>query len=68
MRIITYNKENECEKQDGVSPDSILYAGPIEGITDAQLVDWGIGYNDIAYMLKEANGTEDEDFMLLINE
>jgi hypothetical protein len=66
MKAITYGNENECEKQEGVSPASILYAGRIDEIQDSHLAAWGIGYLELAELLKQANGKEDEDSVCII--
>ncbi len=66
MKAITYNKENECSKQDGIAPSDILYSGPIDKIQDSDLATWGIGYMDLAELLKQANGKEDEDSVCIV--
>lgn len=66
MKAITYNSENECQKQDGIAPNQIIYSGRIDEISDGNLAKWGIGYNDLATLLKEANGNIDEDSVILL--
>jgi hypothetical protein len=66
MKAITYNKENECQKQEGVAPNMIIYSGRIDAISYENLSNWGIGYNDLADILKDANGESDEDSVLLL--
>ena len=64
MKAITFNKENECQKQDGISPDQIIYCGSIDGITDEVLEKNGLNYSSFFNLLCDAK--EDEDFVLLI--
>lgn len=66
MKAITFNKQNECSKQDGIAPSDIIYAGPIGKIQDSDLATWGIGYMDLAELLKQANGKEDEDSVFIL--
>lgn len=64
MKAITFNKQNECQKQDGISPEQILYCGSIDNITDEILENNGLNYSSFFDLLKAAK--EDEDFVLLV--
>jgi hypothetical protein len=64
MKAITFNKTNECEKQEGISPEQIVYCGSIENITDVTLENNGLDYSSFFNLLSDAK--EDEDFVLLI--
>lgn len=66
MKAITYNSENQFQKQDGIAPNRIIYSGRIDEVSDADLVKLGIGYNDLATLLKGADGDADEDHVLLL--
>jgi len=64
MKAITFNKENECQKQEGISPEQIVYSGSIENISDEVLNKNGLTYSSFFNLISDAK--EDEDFVLLI--
>jgi hypothetical protein len=64
MKVITFNKENECEKQEGISPEQIIYCGSIDNITDEVLEKNGLNYSSFFKLL--TNAKEDEDSILLV--
>lgn len=63
-KAITFCKENECKKQDGISPESIIYCGRIEDVKDEHLIEAGWGYNEFFNSLADAK--ENEDCVLIV--
>ena len=45
MKVITFNKANECEKQEVISPEQIIYCGSIDNIPDEVLEKNGLNYS-----------------------
>jgi len=39
LTIVTFNEHNECENQDGVKPNSIIYCGLISDIEEQFLLE-----------------------------
>lgn len=63
IRIVAYNAENECEKQDGVAPASLIYCGAISDVTEDVLTEACINYSIFFDMLKDAK--ENGDFCFI---
>ena len=64
IRIVTYNQENECEKQDGVAPDSLVYCGYIFDITDNILKKVDLSFEKLFELLKKIR-EKDEDYCFI---
>ena len=57
-----FNRENECQVQDGISPESIIYCGLISEIPDDVVNSYG-GYNKLFEDLK----ADDDSCIIFIN-
>lgn len=61
VNIVTFNPENECEKQDGVKPDTLFYCGLISDVSDLLLNILNITREEFdSEILKKGSGTDDE--------
>lgn len=60
IKAITFNKDNECKKQDGIAPASILFCGSI----DKLLADRKEGENDVCIVSLHRTFTENEVLQL----
>lgn len=58
-KIITFNKENECSKQEGVSPDSIIYCGKIDGVLESDLIEAGLTRENFDDAINSAKSNDD---------
>lgn len=63
VKAITFNKANECEKQKGISPESIIYCGEISEVAEGALVKSGLNYEKFFNLLKDAK--EGEDYVII---
>ena len=63
ISIVTFGEHNECEVQDGIRPDCILYCGLIDEIKDSLM-------GRSTFLLKEINAIKqvDERYVLFIKE
>jgi len=65
-QVITFNKQNECSKQDGIAPNQIIYVGKIEDVPEPIIYEHFGSYKDFFYECRDAK--EDEDCCVIIKE
>lgn len=63
-KVIPFNKENECKKNDGIAPDTIIYCGKIEDVNDEVLQDAQLNLSSFFDLMKDAK--EDEDSCIIV--
>ena len=64
MEVITFSKENECEKQDGIAPNTIIFSGKIEDVPEPIIYEYFGSYKDFFYECR--NAQEDEEYCCIV--
>ena len=66
FKVVVFNMDNECEKQDGVKPETLVYCGKIKAVTDDVLKSLNVSREWFDYEIGKQKTNDDFCFIQII--